>query len=643
MHQGRVECFVVDAHTLTILEFDRVRQLLADQAHCALGRRMALKVKPVAQPELVNQYIAQVQELMEAAGRIGLPPFGGVHDVREAVRAAVPPHLLEPEDFAVLAETLDATHAIVAWAGRLNPDITQLRTLCERIGDFKPLADTIRRVIDPTGQIRDDASAKLRRVRTEVAAARIRIEQVIDRLLRDRQATRWLQYPQATFHEDRLVLPLAAEHRGRVPGIIHRSSDSGATLFVEPAEAVELNNLIIALKNDETVEINRLLWHLTHQVQLNRDEILRTMDALAVLDLVAAKVKFAWVYKLVCPIMSTDGRLRLHDARHLLLVDMQKKAAQTGERTEVVPISLRLSDDFDVLVITGPNTGGKTVTLKTTGLACLMAQAGLPIPAGPGSCVPIYHDILVDIGDEQSLQQSLSTFSAHLNRLLLMLRRARPGTLLLIDELGAGTDPDEGAAIGQAILRELLDRQCAALISTHLGVLKSVAYSEARAENACVEFDMETLQPTYRLLIGEPGSSHAINIAARLGLPPRLVEAARNHLSESHLQLTRAIRGTLTSRRQAETARAEAEAAKIAADQERKAAEEQRQAFEERQAAFDRWVKAVAGLKPGDRVRVKRFDREGRVVRVLLHKQLAVVNVGAMEAEVPLREVEIIS
>ncbi len=633
----------MDAHTLTVLEFDRVRQLLAEQTHCALGRHMALKVKPVDRPELVEQYLGQLQELIEAAGQIGLPPFGGVHDVREAVRAAVPPHLLEPEDFAVLAETLDATHEIVAWAGKLRPDALHLQAVCERIGDFKPLGDAIRRVIDPTGQIRDDASAKLRRIRTEVAAARVRIEQVIDRLLRDRQATRWLQYPQATFHEDRLVLPLAAEHRGRLPGIIHRSSESGATLFVEPAEAVELNNIIISLKNDETIEVNRLLWHLTHQVQLNQAEILRTMDALAVLDLVAAKVKFAWAYQLVCPRISPDGKLRLHNARHLLLADMQKQAAQRGERMEVVPVSLRLSDDFDVLVITGPNTGGKTVTLKTTGLACLMAQAGLPIPAAEGSYVPIYRDILVDIGDEQSLQQSLSTFSAHLNRLLLMLRRAQPGTLLLIDELGAGTDPDEGAAIGQAILRELLDRRCAALISTHLGVLKSVAYSEARAENACVEFDMETLKPTYRLLIGEPGSSHAINIAARLGLPARLVDAARNHLSESHLQLTRAIRGTLTSRRQAETARTEAEAAKLAAEQERKAAQEARLGFEERQAEFDRWVRAVAALKPGDRVWVKRFDREGRIVRVMLHKQLALVNVGAMEAEVPLREVDILS
>jgi len=628
----------VDAHTLDVIEFDRVRELLAGHTGCALGRAMAMKVKPVSRADLVELWLGQLSEMIEASGRIGLPPFGGVHDIAEAVRSAVPPHSLEPEEFAVLAETFDATHEILRWATQLPSTATGILTLIEQVGDFKPLADAIHKVVDSTGAVRDDASAKLHKLRTEIAAARIKIGQVIDRLLRERHVTRWLRYPQATFHEDRLVLPLSAEHRGRVPGIIHRSSDSGATLFVEPAEAVELNNRIISLKNDEIAEITRILWHLTHQIHLNRSEILQTLKQLAVLDVISAKVRFTRSYELTCPRIATDGVLRLHKARHLLLMDLFKKTADRQETQQVVPIDVRLRDDFDTLVITGPNTGGKTVTLKTTALTCAMAQAGLPIAAAEGSCVPIYSDILVDIGDEQNLQQSLSTFSSHLKRLMVILKRASSKTLVLIDEVGAGTDPDEGAAIGQAIVRELLDRRCPALITTHLGVLKTLAYSEPRAENASVEFDIETLRPTYHLRIGEPGNSNAINIAARLGLPAELIEAARGQLSDSHQQLSRAIRGTLLSRRQAEAARTEAEAAQLAAEQEKKRAEQERQALAERQAEFQRWVQTISALRAGDKVHVQRFDRPGQVIRVLLHKQVAVVAVGAMEIEVPLCE-----
>ncbi|HSW47227.1 MAG TPA: DNA strand exchange inhibitor protein [Phycisphaerae bacterium] len=630
---------IVDHHTLQVIEFDCVRQLLAAHASCALGRSMALKLKPVHRVELVATWLGQLEELLEADASIGLPPFAGVHDIRAAVRAAVPPHCLEPEEFAVLAETFDATAQVVKWSAQLGPGAPHLQEICARVGDFSILGETIHRIVDLKGQIRDDASAKLHRIRIAIAGDRIKVGQVVDRLLRDRHITRWLRYPQATFHEDRLVLPLSADYRGRVPGIVHRSSDSGATLFVEPAEAVELNNRIIALKSEETAEINRLLWHLTHQIQLNQGEILNTLEALAVLDLVTAKARFAKAYQLTCPKIAADGQLRLHQARHLLLVELHRRTAPAGEPArDVVPVSLRLGEDFDVLVITGPNTGGKTVALKTAALVCAMAAAGLPVAAALGSQVPIYQDILLDIGDEQSLQQSLSTFSAHMKRLLTILDQARPDTLVLIDELGAGTDPDEGAALGQAIVQELLDRRCPSLVTTHLGVLKTIAYSHPRAQNASVDFDVETLQPTYHLRIGEPGNSNAIHIAARLGLPANLVQAARSRLSESHEQLARAIRGTLVSRRQAEAARTEADTARQAAEEARKQLERQQVELAERQQAFDRWVQTISALRPGDKVHVQRFDRPGQIVRVLLHKQLAVVNVGVMEVEVPLRE-----
>ncbi|GMV95634.1 MAG: DNA strand exchange inhibitor protein [Phycisphaerae bacterium] len=628
----------MDPHTLEKVEFDRIRRLLGTFAASALGRQMAEKIRPGARREVVEGWLDQVREMIEAAAGLGLPPFGGISDVREAVRSAVPPHSLDPEGFAVLAQTFAGTHEVARWAGALKPAHVHLKALCARIGDFQPLADAIRKVIDPNGQVRDDASARLHKLRVEISQTRIRIEQTIDRVLKDRHVLKYLRYPQATFHDDRYVLPLSAEHRGRVPGIVHRSSDSGATLFVEPAAAVELNNRIIALKADEQAEIGRLLWHLTHQVHLNQAEILKTLDALAVLDLVAAKVRFARAYEMTCPELSPDPRLRLRQARHPLLIELSRQAREKGESRPVVPIDVRLGEDFDVLVITGPNTGGKTVALKTVALLCAMALAGLPIPAAEGSSVPLYDDILVDIGDEQSLQQSLSTFSSHLTQIMTILKRARPGTLMLLDELGAGTDPDEGAAIGVAVIEELLRRRCPAMITTHLGALKAVAFREGRAENASVEFDVETLRPTYRLLIGEPGNSNAINIAQRLGLPQTIIEAARRHLSDAHQQLTRAISGTLQSRRRAEQARAEAESAKVEAERARQEAERQRIALLEQRAAFEQWIAAVTALRAGDKVHVRRFDREGRIVRVLLHKQLAVVAVGAMEMEIPLTE-----
>ncbi|MCL2330724.1 MAG: DNA strand exchange inhibitor protein [Phycisphaerae bacterium] len=636
----------MDPHTLEKLEFEAVRQTVAEFASSALGRGMALHIKPVHRADLIEQWHGQLADLMDAAADHDLPPFGGVHDIREAIRVAVPPHCLEPDDLAVVADTLEATHHLVAWAQHLRPSATHLRTICDRIGDFQSLAQTIRQVIGPNGEVRDDASARLRRIRGEISESRINVGHVFDRLLRDRNLTRWLRYPQATFHEDRLVLPLAAEHRGRIPGITHRSSDSGATLFVEPAAAVELNNRIISLKHDENVEIGRLLSHLTHQLFLNQKAILDTMDALAILDLITAKVRFAREYRLICPEISKDGTLRLRRARHPLLLRLRKTQNMSSLNSatafdSVVPIDVRLGDDFDLLVITGPNTGGKTVALKTVGLIALMSQAGLPIPAAAGSAVPIYKEVLIDIGDEQSLQQSLSTFSAHLSRMLMILKQAGRDTLVLIDELGAGTDPDEGAAIGQAIVEELLQRRCSAMVTTHLGVLKAIAYREARAENASVDFDIKTLQPTYRLLIGEPGNSNAINIASRLGLPQKIIEAARKHLGESHQQLNRAIRGTLASRRQAEQARAEAEVAKAQATEQASAARRQLEQLQAKQAEFDRWVERIALLRPGDKVHVRKFDKTGTIVRVMLHKQTAVVAVGAMELEVALREISL--
>jgi len=615
--------------------------MLAACARCELGRHLARRIQPVRSPATVKRWLDQFRQMQEAVGALGPPPFGGVRDIRQLVRQAVPPAKLEPDQLADIRQTLAATHRLRAWFDGLPSSCQELHALGQRVSDLDPIARQIDLAIDARGKVRDEATDRLRRIRATIRAAREQIDVVIERLLRSSHVLRMLQYPAATFHNDRTVLPLKVEYRGRLPGIVHRSSDSGATLFVEPSEAVELNNTIVRLRQDEHEEIGRILWHLTQLIHLNAEEILRTMTALAVLDLIGAKVALAEQYAMTCPRINDEGIIRLRGARHPLLLKMQREDRDAGrEPRQVVPIDVRLGEDFDMLVVTGPNTGGKTIALKTVGLLVLMAQAGLPIPAEEGSTLPVFDEVLIDVGDEQSLQQSLSTFSSHLSQILRMLARAKKSTLILIDELGAGTDPDEGAAIGRAVMDELLRIGAPTIITTHLGALKSVGFSRKRADNGAVEFDPASLRPLYKLRIGEPGNSNAIAIARRLGMPGRLLRAAERHLASRDRALQRAIAGTLASRRRAEQIRDEAERAKLAAERERDAYRRRAAELQAQREHFERWVRRIASLRPGDPVHVRRFDRQGTIVRMHLHKQIAVVSVGAVEMELPLAELD---
>jgi DNA mismatch repair protein MutS2 len=363
------------------------------------------------------------------------------------------------------------------------------------------------------------------------------------------------------------------------------------------------------------------------------------LDVMARLDLCTAKARFSREYGMSAPDLNTDGRLWLRQARHPLLEHLFRSGGpdESGAAKEVVPIDVRLGIGFNMLVITGPNTGGKTVTLKTTGLLCLMAQSGMHVPAAEGSTVPVFRDILADIGDEQSLEQSLSTFSSHISRIAHVLRQAGPDTLVLLDELGAGTDPTEGAALGRAILDELDRLGCRAMVTTHLGDLKTYAFSNERAENGAVEFDVETLRPTYRLHIGQFGMSNALKIARRLKLPRGLLLRAGRYLRRKQRRAPELLR--------LQELKAEAEAARADALAKQHEAERRRTEFEQKAAELERAAaeaaalrEARARLRADDRVRVGRFDQPGRVVRVDHAKGLAVVSVGLGQWEVRLDE-----
>jgi len=359
----------MDRHTLDKLEFGGVLEVLAGFARTRLGKELAGTVRPARRAEKIRRWLAQVGEMMGVIEGSGVPPLGGISDIRPLIDQATLPVRLECEDFSHIAATLAGTGAMRRWLDELPETAVQLRRLGERVVDFGFLAEQIGRVIDARGEVRDEASPRLRKIRREIAAAEASIEAAFARILRSPTIRKMLQYASTTFHGDRRVLPLRSEHRGRVPGIIHRSSDTGATLFVEPAEVVEINNLIIRLAGEQNQEIGRILWELTQAVHHNAVAIKSTLTALAILDLLTAKAMFAREYQMVVPEVRDDRQLSVRDARHPLLMAM---ARQRGE--PVVPIDVRLGEDFDVLVITGPNTGGKTCTLKTVGLLAMMAQ-----------------------------------------------------------------------------------------------------------------------------------------------------------------------------------------------------------------------------------------------------------------------------
>ncbi|MHB1422534.1 MAG: endonuclease MutS2 [Gemmataceae bacterium] len=634
----------MDAHTLELLEFNKIRELLAGYAACSLGKELARQLEPSTDAERIRAELTLVGEMVDALGQGLTPPFGGLHDVRLIVRRAAIGAQLTIEQLLETAETLTCTGNIYRYRMRLGEGHQHLSDLIAPVEDLGAVAKTIGGCIDGRGHVLDMASRELAQVRHKLGDVEERVQNQIRRLLRDPELRKILRYPNATVSGDHYVLPVAVNHRHKLPGVVHRTSSSGETLFIEPAGIASLSAERAVLKGEEEREIRRVLRLLSGEIARVARPLGFAIDILARLDVITAKAHFSHDFDLYAPEINTEGQLWLRQARHPLLLHLfreDSRAASVSEREAprtVVPIDIRLGCGFNLLIITGPNTGGKTVCLKTAGLLALMAQSGMHIPAGEGSNVPVFHHILADIGDEQSLEQSLSTFSSHVSRIASILRDADPRSLVLLDELGAGTDPTEGAALGRAILDELDRIGCRAMVTTHLGDLKTYAFHNDRAENGAVEFDVETLRPTYRLHIGQFGMSNALQIARRLKLPRDLLRRAQRYLRRRQRRAPEMA--------QLQRLREDAEKAREDALRARHEAELQREELRQKTDQLEREKEAAAALRearlkfqPNDIVRVPRFDKPGRIVRVDFKRNIALVSVGIGQWEVPLDEV----
>jgi DNA mismatch repair protein MutS2 len=537
-----------------VLGWGAFQSLLARCAATPYGRDRADALAPARDLAAVHAALAETGEARGALTAEGPPPWDGVTDVRPTLTRSAPEGAaLDGPALVALGRTLGAVARLGAYARAIAAPAPGLAARCRALPACEPLAAAIEHQLDPDGRLLDRASPRLRAIRRHLQALRGEIEARLTRLLDRADIAPALQERYVTVRNGRSVLPVRGDARRAVRGIVHDRSGSGATLFVEPEEVVELNNQLVQRGLEERDEELRLLTELTAQVHARLPELAGLVDGLASLDLAFARAALAERLGASAPEVSDGGDLELLAARHPLLV------AQRGERgSPVVPVDLRLPADRPGLVITGPNAGGKTVALETVGLLVLMAHAGCHLPVAPGGRVPLTDQVLAVIGDEQSLAQDLSTFSSFVRQVRDILATATARSLVLLDELGAGTDPAEGAALGAALVEALLDRGARVVATTHLEPLKVFAETEPRCRNASVAFDAERLEPTFRLEYGRPGPSYALTIGERLGLPEPVITRARVHLGEAGRRLEALIADLVARERAADAAVAEA-------------------------------------------------------------------------------------
>ncbi len=684
--------------TLETLEYFKILEEAAGHTSFSVGRERVLALRPMltlAESEVLQQETADAYALLEERPRAGV---GGARDVRQPVVRAERGGVLIPEALGDVLSTLRAIAEVRRMLGGLDLDrLASLQQLESRLPDLDDLAGRLERLIDDESRIRDSASPRLAHLRAALAQQNQRLQERVRSLVSQHRTA--LQEPIVTMRGGRYVIPVRAEAQGQVRGIVHDQSASGATVYIEPMAIVEQNNRLRQLEADERAEIERLLRAASEDVGGHRAAIAAGVEALGELDARLARARLGVLWRASRPRLNRERRIVLQGARHPLL----------GEN--VVPIDFHLDQDQFMIVITGPNTGGKTVALKTVGLLTLLAQSGLWVPAEEGSEVGVMDDVFCDIGDEQSIEQSLSTFSSHLVRIIEMLRAvdrkarsgAEPDDLCLLDELGSGTDPDEGSALARAILSHLRDLRVPTIATTHQSDLKAFAYESPGVVNASVAFDVATLSPTYRLEIGVPGRSNALNIARRLGLDPEIVRQAEEHQGSAGVRLEGLLgdleRERSRARRERQRAaqlRAEVDRDRAAVAEERARLDDQREAIleETRQRARTELTEVeqelrqirnaarrghvdtggaarlstrarrvgdriapsgrrtvrhraepaprpVAGTpRIGDRVRLARWDQVGQLLAITPDGREADVQLGALRTRVPMTELQ---
>lgn len=579
-------------NSFKILEFDKILARLRDCATSNFGKELAEKLEPSDDFETVRESLSLTTEAVKIFA-ISAPPLGGFRDVRETFKKIRLGSVAEAEELLDVLSTMYTMRQVKIFFKETEADAPQLKARATELEILGNLERQLDNAIDEHGTVRDTASVELQKIRRDLRTAQSRIKSEIFDILHDAGKQKFFQDAIVTMRGDRYVLPVKLEYKSQFPGIVHDQSATGATVFIEPLAVVNLNNTVKQLEAEERHEIARILRNLSDAVRKNLDALTANVKILADIDLLFAKAKLARDLNATEPLLENFTDLK--SARHPLIAP-----------EVVIPVDIQLGENFSMLLVTGPNTGGKTVSMKTLGLLALMTQAGLYIPAASCSRIAVFTNIFADIGDEQSIEQSLSTFSAHMTKIVAILDDVTATDLVLLDEIGAGTDPDEGTALAMSILERLLQIGAATIATTHYSELKTFAYSTNGIENACVEFDSETLRPTYRLLIGIPGASNAFAISQRLGLPQSLILRAKQLITADHANFEQVISEL----------------------------ENQRMLFEQRNAEiFERQQQVIKHEKKIAEMRDEIAKTKGDIIRKAKEKSAAMVRETKREAE----------
>lgn len=538
--------------TLRVLEYNKIIEKVAENAESELGKEMVRSIKPSTDIREVQYLQNETEEALKLLIKKGRPPLYGIQDISRELKLAEIGGVLTPGGLLKVSDSLRVTRGLKSYLKEARDegitDYPILQELIDSLRVFRDIEDEINNAIISEEEISDNASPALKSIRRQIINKNESIRNKLNSIISSQKYTKYLQDSIVTMREGRYVVPIKAENKRFFQGIVHDQSSSGATLFIEPMAVVELNNELRELEIKEREEIERILRELTSLVADKVEFIRHNLKTLKRIDYIFAKGKYALEIDGINPVLNSEGYINIKKGRHPLL-----------DPKTVVPIDVYIGKDFNTLVITGPNTGGKTVTLKTVGLLTIMAQSGLHIPAEFNSEIGVFEKVFADIGDEQSIEQSLSTFSSHMTNIVGILEEIGPNSLVLFDELGAGTDPTEGAALAMAILDTLLKMDIRTIATTHYSQLKIYALTTDRVRNASVEFDVETLSPTYRLLIGVPGKSNAFEISKRLGLQSYIIEYAKTLVSRENIEFEDVLQAIDKDRRIIEENRQETE------------------------------------------------------------------------------------